>query len=89
MARGRETRWTTALILYGDSNDSMTLASSPPQPASSSPANDAVRLSGSSLPTGVTHPARRCVVCPHPRLFLSPFFPIFNRGFSSLRGAAV
>lgn len=67
-------RWTTALILHGDSNDSMTLASSPAQHASCSPANDAVRLSGSSPPTRVTHPAYRCVVCLHPRLFISPFF---------------
>lgn len=74
MVRGRETRWTTALILYGDSNDSMTLASSPPQHASSSPDNDAVRLSSSSLPTRITHPACRCAVCPHPWLFILPFF---------------
>lgn len=52
-------RWTTALILYGDSNDSMTLASSPPQHTFLQPCNDAVRLSGSSLLTHVTHPACR------------------------------
>lgn len=68
-------RWATALILYGDSNDSMTLASSPPQHASSSLANDAMRLSGSSLPIRVTHPA--CRQHPHPQLFISPFFFFF------------
>lgn len=80
-------RWTTALILYGGSSDSMPLASCPPPRPPALLVMQCVfpvRLCQPTLLTG--HGGALCARIPASQLLS---FQLFNRGFFSLRSSGV
>lgn len=80
-------RWTAALILYGDSSDSMTLASSP------APCPPALLMMQCVFPVRLCQPTLLIrhggAQCARILAFQLASFRLFNRGFSSPRSSAV